>query len=330
MAYRKKYTMITAVIMALVTMTACQYKELDDYQYDNGLTIHIDNSRVGSSPEEYRVAFYDRQGSSNPILYDIANHDRVTLPIGRYDMTLWNKDTPHVLTKGYNNRETAFATTQLYSTTEAYYNPYLLVDSLFNQEVMDYPDYMIHGSLNNISVENGSDESVTVRTDSMMVALDITIQGIKGLSIVKRCKGALNNVAGARTLYDRSQVTRATASQGNTQDSVTVVFNCDVNMNDSTVQARFNVFNLFPGDSPETLQHRIALMFWTDYGNVYFVEDITDEIARAAKYDGSVMKVNIVLPPFNVDLREILDMEKSGFSTDVTGWGEGHSEDIKL
>ena len=59
MAYRKKYTMITAVIMGLVTMTACQYKELDDYQYDNGLTIHIDNSRVGSSPEEYRAQLED-------------------------------------------------------------------------------------------------------------------------------------------------------------------------------------------------------------------------------------------------------------------------------
>lgn len=325
----KRY--IIAIVAAVtVMMTACQYKDLDDYQYDNGLIIDIDNSRVGSSPTEYRVAFYNRQGSSSPILFDIANHERVTLPLGSYDVTLWNKDAPHVVTRGYDNRETAYATTALYATANEYYNPYYLVDSLFKQDVMDYPDYMVHGSVNNVMVGVGTDKSVVVRTDSMMVAIDITIQGIKGLSIVKKCKGALNNVAGARTLYDRSQITRASAAQGNTQDSVTVVFDCNVNQQDSIIQARFNVFSLFPGDTPEKLQHRIALMFWTDYGNVYFIEDVTDEIARAAQYNNSVAKVNIVLPPFDVDLRELLDMETSGFSTDVTGWGDGHNIDMSL
>jgi len=306
---------LTACMTALVMLSSCEYRDINDVGVleKSDFILDFAHDRVDSIPMEYRVAFYpaDNQTRENItmgyMLFDLLNKpSTLSLPVGTYRVTAWNHDTEHVLTKGYGNREEVVATTNQYRSRGLYDTP-RVIDSLYNgQLILDYPDYMVHANVEQFILKSGGEiQRLTLHPDSMVVSVDVNIGGIRGLGNVTEARGCINNVPGTRYI----------AKDNVTADSAVVIFDCKVIPEESRVTAHFHLFGLEPTDFPN-LEHKIILFFWLQNGRVYIPLDVTNLI-RKALFGGTKVKINI--DDLNIDLRDFVTPE-SGYDVSVEGW----------
>lgn len=310
---RKPFNILSgkAAVLTLLAavLTACEYKELDDYTANPTcqLQVEFDWSKVDSIPTWMRLGFYpySEDGVTRGYeLYDISSEgDIVNIYPGVYNITTWNSDANHVYTSGYSSRENINATTGKYSTHGNYLMPPVL-DSIFEgQRVLDYPDYMVHANMLTVEVQPVRNQKVTLTPDSMVVTVDMQLNGIKGLEYCKSIRGALNNVAGRRYM----------AFDNKTEETVAIMFDAGVK-DDSTVVARFWVFGIEPTGA-DSLQHQVVMFFWMQSGQVFVPIDITNTLSDVDKDDKYIF---INSPDLGIDLRDYLP--QGGWQIDVDGW----------
>ena len=295
-----------ALVVTALAMTACEYKELIDGQEpDNRVPVDIsfDWQNVDSIPSRMQVMFY-RSNESGYQRCDVGNGtSRIYITPGEYNITAWNNDGSHVYFNGYSRQEEINATTPVFNPQSGL-GILQLLDSLYpGQKVLDYPDYMVHGNLLGVKVENSNPQKIVVTPDSMVVTVDVNIGGIAGLEMVRQVKGVIGNVAGRRYMAYENRIT----------DPSTVIFAARSNAADSTVTAHFWVFGLEP-EELEGSEHKATLFFWTTGGNVFIEIDISDLIRKVGK-DANILSIDI--PDLDIDLRDYIH---NGWDLNIDDW----------
>ena len=302
---------LAALAVMATVLASCEYQRLDEEtaMQRTPFTVEFDHSLVESIPSEYRVAFYpdDEQTRENVtagyMVYDMttASHE-LTMPAGIYRITAWNHDTEHTQTYGYGVRNDSYATT----SRSAYELPHI-IDSIYaHQTVLDYPDYMTHANVERfVLIPHVPDQVLTLQPDSMVIAVNMTIGGVHGLSEVIETRGSIDNVPARRYLaYDNI-----------TADTTVVIFECNVTPETNTVTAHFHLFGLEPTDLTG-LNHSIILYFWMNGGRVYLPIDITELVARARQ---DSKRFDISIKDLNIDLREYI-APGNGYDVTVDDW----------
>lgn len=315
----KNMAMVAVTALAL---TACEYKELGEPENLRNMkqfTVNYQWDNVDSIPGSMRIAFYPKDCTMNMqgyTFFDISNGtSELELPVGEYRVVSWNNDIEHVITDGYAQQTTIYATTGNYSPHGNVNIPKVL-DSLYNgQRVLDYPDYMVHANqLDFILEENNQKQVLTLTPDSMVVGVEIRLHGIAGLEWCLKCRGAINNIAAKRLI----------AYSNLTQELATIMFDATWNAADSTVTAKFWIFGIEPSDR-QGLQHKVVLFFWLDGGQVYLPLDVTNSMEGHRKDETYIL---IESPDLDIDLRNYIKNGGTGMVVDADDWKEG--ENISL
>ncbi len=305
----------TAVLLATTAMaTGCEYKDLGEAgEYTREvfpLTVAFDWSKVDSVPESMRVAFYPHDGNITNrgyTFFDILNRDTVVqIPAGIYDIVAWNNDCEHVQMGGYSAVKSIYGTTLSYSPHGDYIMPQVL-DSIFEgQEVLDYPDYMVHATKIPFEVaQDGTTKQITLQPDSMVATIDVILRKVKSLDKCKAIRGAINNVAGKRFMAWDNKTERTTG----------VVFDAKWDSNEDCVQARFWLFGIHPAEE-NNLQHKLVMFFWLNGGRAYLPLDITGILK---KYTKDNKHITIDIQDLNVDLKDYIK-QAGGFDIGVDDW----------
>lgn len=311
------YITLLTTISVLSALTSCEYKELEEPDRRTDVTLSMDFSSVDSIPNSVRVSFYPigNEITYTPSYFDLPKsiwtnvsgntwQAQVKIPQGYYDVVAWNNDTEHVITDGINNQMTLTATTPEYSSRGSF-NTHEILDSIYNgQKVLDYPDYMVHAISTDNEITTEYNE-VKLKQDSMVISVQLRINGIAGLSTVKQVRGTINNVAGKRYV----------AYPNKTEENVAVIFDCNCNAQDSVVYANFYLFGLEPTETTKT-SHKMVLFFWLDEAKIYLPIDITKYINQYSKED---KRINLTTPPLNIDLRDYFT-SKNTFDVNVETW----------
>lgn len=301
-----------AVALAALTLSACQYKELEDesqWARRPAVTVGFEWDAVDSIPKGMRVAFYpvrDGEYSQGYMLYDLLNRDSVIrIAAGTYDVTAWNNDCQHVLTAGYSSRPEVNATTLAYSSYGLYMMESIL-DSIYNgQRLLDYPDYMVHANRTQVQIlQDVPNQKVVLRPDSMVVTIDVHLGGIRGLENCKSIRGAINNMRGRRYM----------AFDNYTEESVAIAFEAFPCVEDSAVNARFWVFGIEPAALGQDIR-TLVTFFWMRGGRVFLPLDVTDSFVGIKEDDRHVV---IDLPDLDIDLNEYV--KKQGLNVEVDDW----------
>ena len=298
---------IMMLALSMLYLYACEYKELEE---DNigVLSLTLVYDKVDSVPATFRVVFYPEDATTQAkimqgySLYDMGNDKKdFYLPAGQYHMVAWNIDTEHVFFSGYGNRNTLVAATSEIQTAEEDFIH--VVDSIYEgQRICQYPDYMLHAATD-VTILEGTQQSVSLGLDSMVVTIKYKMTGIKGLEACQQIMGAINNVEGKRYIDDEYR----------TEDKVTVLFNSQWDADNHTVYGEFYVFGLSPMDEKK---HVMTFFFYTEKGGVFIPIDVTEQV-NINEEDGKV--IHIDFPDMGIDIRDYLS-KKSIFDVEVNEW----------
>lgn len=302
-------------IATLLTLSSCEYKDLYEDGYNNvaSLKIDFDFSGVDSIPTQFRVALYPADETTQEnmtqgyTLYDVPNH-KTTLqkvPVGLFHITAWNNDIEHAIPNGYGSQNTLNVYTPPYATTERHGIPDVIDSLYWGQVLYDYPDYMVHANRKNVMVIKDEEQTVTLKVDSMVVAIDFRIRKIAGLEAVELVKGALNNVAWRRYM----------AFDNLTEDTITVMFDCSCSPADSTVYGRIHVFGIEPSEL-EKLNHKMTLFFWLANGKVFVPLDVTKAFALTRK---NQKRMTIEIDNLDINLKDLIGTRNT-FEVKVNQW----------
>lgn len=321
------YNLLATAAVA-TALCACEYKDLEDDIILETYPVTVDFSweHVDSIPQSYRLAVYPADKSTyinkeRRALFDIYNtRHTIYLPMGKYNMVAWNNDGEHVITEGYDQQRTLRATTQLLRDD---YLPRVLDSLNVNADVRDYPDYLTHHvaeGFNVIRTEDGDSNIVVLHPDSMVIRVDVRVNGIGGLTWINQARGIMTDVAATRYLsFDRL-----------TEDTCAVLFDCEWKERDSLVYASFFIFdkldnlNRVPDFGQEPQQY-MYLFFWLDQGNVYLPINISRYLAARKEEDRLIV---IDIPSLGIDLRNFLSSD-SGFLITIDEW-EGENIDVPI
>lgn len=299
------------ILMLVIVLSGCEYKDIDVISVPQKypVKIHFDWSNVDSIPSLMRIGLYpmsDTMSTGSYTWLEVGNGDTVVyVPEGDWRVTVWNRDVTHIEYNHLGWRDSLNVTaTNTFTNFNSRFLTQIL-DSLFPGNVFkNYPDYMVHDNSEFVSIQpNVNNQVINVCPDSMVMTINITAHGIKGLDMVKLTKGALTNVAGKRYIAYKNKV----------REPVTVIFDAKANPNDSTVTASFWVFGLQP-EEMRRIDHHAALFFWTARGQTFVNMDITDSIHKALEEDSKV-NIDIFL---DIDLRDLLPL--TGFDVEIDEW----------
>lgn len=308
--------MAVTIMVGTTVLSSCEYKDLGDFPVSEKIRVglHFDWKNVDSIPKSMRVVFYPENYETYArgyTFYDVLNRDTtIQITTGTYDVTAWNRDTEYVITGGYSRKNTAFSTTGEYSPHGSVAIPHVL-DSIYGgQKVLDYPDYMVHGNLTDCELK--SDTTITVTPDSMVVTVEVRLNGIRSLELVRNIRGAINNVAGRRYMaYDNL-----------TDNLVAVMYDGKRSIENNRIVAKFWVFGIEPTDESK-IRHKVVFFIWLDNGQVYIPVDVTEAVARYSKDDKYIL---IETKDLDIDLAEY--MKAGGMSVNAEDWD--NTEEIHI
>lgn len=311
----------SAIMVTAVALYSCEYKDLDEDIIQETYPVSVDFAWdcVDSIPKSFRLVVYPADKSTyinkeRRAVFDVYNKKHtIHLPVGHYNMVAWNNDGEHVITAGYDEQKTLYATTQVLASEETFMPK--VVDSLkVCRDIRDYPDYLTHYVAEDFSVnrtENGDSNIVMLHPDSMVIRVDVKVNGIGGLTWIKQAKGLINDVAAKKYLsYDKL-----------TEDTCAVMFDCEWTEKDSIVYATFYIFDKLDNlnkvnDYSNERQQYMYLFFWLDNGNVYIPLNISRFLATR-KDDDKLIVIDI--PSLGIDLRNYIS-SGSGFFISIDEW----------
>lgn len=302
---------ILAVAIASLVIAGCDYKDLGEVEEVKkdmmNVTLSFKWNAVDSIPSRMRVAFYPEKYPRGYTFFDVLNRDTVIqVPAGTYNIVAWNKDILYARTNGYTSHNTIYATTGPASPHGNYQIPVVL-DSLFpGMQVLDYPDYMVHGYEMGKEIIKEQENRVIISPDSMVVTVDVKLHGIAGLEYCNSIRGCINNLAGKRYVsFDNL-----------TEDRVAMMYDANFSSADSTVTAYFWIFGLHPTDT-HVSEHKMVMFFWLKGVKVYIPIDITKACAAYTNEDKHIL---IESPDLKIDLKEYIHQVGGGFDVSVDGW----------
>lgn len=297
---RLKNVVKNGLVLAAATsvLYACEYKKLEEVSYKpNSILLDFSWEHLDSIPASFRVVFYPediqtaRSITKGYIVYDVYNTMSVlsNIPEGKYRVTAWNTDLEHTYVEGMTTRNSMAAITTPYASDNGL-NINVLDSLNFGRKVMNTSDYLVHANEEMVTVYKGEKQPLTLHPDSMIVAVDCRVRGIKGLNVAKQISATLNNVAKRRYV----------AFDNLTNDTTAVMFNCKINHTDSIVYSHFNIFDIEPNGIRK--EHKLTLFFWLEGKNIFIPIDVTNHIQ--VLNEGRLVVIDV--PDLGIDLREYI------------------------
>lgn len=190
------FMFVMLVIMSTI-ITACQYKEFDEYDGTLPVKVVVDYNRSGCErvPQITRVVFYPGDGQGNPFLYDIRDSSTVNLPIGMFQIFAYNNTSEINRTRGMSD----MAASPVIYTDKADYRGIYQKDSLDNTEYYDYPDttytsWESASILGNVQIVSPDDNQIVLPMRRVTRKVFIEVRGIRNASFVHGVRMSLSGI----------------------------------------------------------------------------------------------------------------------------------------
>lgn len=190
------FMFVMLVIMSTI-ITACQYKEFDEYDGTLPVKVVVDYNRSGCErvPQITRVVFYPGDGQGNPFLYDIRDSSTVNLPIGMFQIFAYNNTSEINRTRGMSD----MAASPVIYTDKADYRGIYQKDSIDYTDYYDYPDVTytswetatLSGNAQNASPD---DNRIVLQMERITRQVNIEVRGIRNASFVKGVRMSLSGI----------------------------------------------------------------------------------------------------------------------------------------
>ncbi len=319
MNWIKKCMMPLMAGFTLITMSSCEYKDLEELNFDTeSIIVDFSWEKTDSVPSCFRVVLCPADNGTrlktrqDCLTFDIYNTAAVlnNVPCGNYFVTAYNTDTQKNLVK--NNHSLYSMISTLTDDDVRKTIPYNVIDSIYDgQRIYDTPDFMMHHTAEKFTVRSGMQNLLTLVPDSMVTTVRLKIYGIKGLQYARQIVGTVNNASAQRWI----------AEDNKTDEASVVMFEC--HYNDETIYSDFYVYGLFP-DHQKNLPHKLTLFFWLDGQNIYIPLDISDQIEQ---YDEGDRIIDLNITDINLNLKEKI-VGKGMFDIHVSEWSDSEENII--
>lgn len=308
---RKVY--IIVLVAVTMILSGCRRHKYYDLEHTYGsLQIVFDWDGYIDIPPGMNLMFYpltdtDDDVEARPILQQLQyDGGKVSLPIGKYDVLVYNDYTYNILYRGMDN----------FMTAEAYLNGYdRLPLSRTNVSVRSFtePDIFYVAQIRGLEV-NGCEQKVIVRPELKTLKLFVHV-GVDGMQYVSQADGSITGAASNVML-----------STGLTSDIVAGkrVFGFSINK-----EELYGETKMFLCNAPLTERYELELAFLLRNNSVSvgkFKYDVSSQIID------QLHKNNGKLPPEGIHIYigdvQVDKVSGDGFDAVVDSWG--NEVDIEL
>ena len=301
--------MLVAVMMVL--FGSCRRHAYHELEYSYGsLRVAFDWEGYVDIPPGMNLVFYPldaADGDGAPIMHQLQyDGGRVSLPVGRYNVLVYNDYIYNIHYRGM----------ECFATAEAYLDPYsrlpLSRSTPIVQSVAE-PDVFYVAQIMELTV-SGKEQTVTVRPELKTLKLFVHV-GIDGIQYVSQADGSVTGAASNVML-----------STGQTSDVVPGkrIFSFSVGGGGLYAETR-----TFLCASPMNVSYELELAFLLRNNSVSmgkFKYDVTSQIVdRLREHNGEIPPEGIHIYIDNVKVDEV---SGDGFDAVVDSWG--NEVDIEL
>lgn len=338
----RKVLDILGVLLLLITMSACEHKDLcythsehahkyhinviADYRYDweeyyggpkwseNWPDNYIDYDDLRpEKPDGIRIVNNNSQGLSDR--HNIsADGGVVNLFAGYNDVLFYNNDTEYIMFSQTDKVATTRATTRMLSRASYMGNTY----ANEGEDTMTPPDMLFANYYEGLHVKKLAEPAdIAVTLQPLVFTYKVRYEFEDGLEYVALARGALSGMARSVLLYDGST----------SEEAATILY--DGEITDYGVRAVFNSFGVpgypnknYPTRGDLEAKHALNLEVLMRNGSMITLEfDVTDQV-QSQPHGGVIVVDGIVI-------KEEDGTQGSGsFDVDVNDWGP--YEDIYL
>ncbi len=310
---RKVYYIIVLVAVAMA-LTGCRRHKYYDLEQSYGtLRVVFNWDGYIDIPPGMNLVFYpsvdncDGDVVSSPILQQLQyDGGKISLPVGKYDVVVYNDYTYNILYRGMDN----------FMTAEAYLNGYdRLPLSRTNASVRSFtePDLFYVAQIRDLVV-SGHEQTVEIRPELKTLKLFVHV-GVDGVQYVSQADGSITGAASNVML-----------STGYTSDAVAGkrIFGFSISSKELYGETRMFVCN-----SPMTEYYELELAFLLRNNSVSmgkFKYDVSSQITDRLREN------NGKLPPEGIHVYingvKVDEVSGDGFDAVVDTWGK--EVDIEL
>ena len=312
-----RYIILTIIFLLLYGCHRHPYYDMEDYT-GGVLTVNFDWEGYIDIPPGMNLYFYpivdsdskDYDYSGNPIHHQLQyDGGTVSLPVGRYNVVIFNDYTYNILYRGMDN----------YLSAEAYldfYNRQPLASRSYSSINVAEPDIYYVTQIENLIISpNDGDRTITVRPILKTLKLFVHAK-ITGQQYISKADCGINSAAGGIIL----------ATGNSKEDECNRLF--PVSINSDGLYGNTKMFLL---DNPMARTYEIEFAFLLRNNTIAmgkFKRNVTNQIVNGLSLNGG----NI--PPEGIhvytDDIEIDAVSKSGgFDASIDGWGDEINIDLQ-
>ena len=306
------YRYIIAIIVPFLLL-GCQrhhYYDLEDY-IGGVLTVKFDWDGYTDIPPGMNLYFYpivdsdtkDYEYSGVPIHHQLQyDGGTVSLPVGRYNVVIFNDYTYNILYRGMDN----------YFSAEAYldfYNRQPLASRSYSSINVSEPDIYYVAQIENLQISpNDGDRTITVRPILKTLKLFIHAK-VKGQQYISKADCGINSASGGIIL----------SSGDSREEECNRLF--PVSINNEGLYGNTNMFLL---NDPQSRMYEIEFAFLLRNNTVSmgkFKYDVTSQIVEALNLnDGNIPPEGIYVYVDGIEIDEV--STSGGFDASIDGWGD--------
>lgn len=306
---------IIALIAVVIMLTGCRRHKYYDLEQSYG-TLHIKFDWEGYTdiPPGMNLVFYPSEdygegenGASGPILQQLQyDGGKVSLPVGKYDVAIYNDYTYNIQYRGMDH----------FLTAEAYLNGYdRLPLSRTNNSVRSYaePDIFYVSQIRQLEV-TGHEQTIVVRPELKTLKLFVHI-GVDGVQYVSQADGSITGAA-SNVILSTGMTSDETASKR--------IFGFSISNKELYGETK-----MFLCNNPLTEKYELELAFLLRNNTVSvgkFKYDVSSQITPRLRENNSKVPpegIHIYIEGVKVD-----EVSGDGFDAVVDSWG--NEVDIEL
>lgn len=310
---RRKIYLMLLLTIAVVLLGSCRRHAYHDLEYSHGtLRVVFDWEGYIDIPPGMNLIFYPLDDSNNecadaPITHQVQyDGGKVSLPVGRYNVLIYNDYTYNIYYRGMD----------CFHTAEAYLEPYsrlpLSRSTPIVQSVAE-PDVFYVAHIMELTV-SGKEQTVKVRPILKTLKLFVHVS-INGIQYVSQADGSVTGAA--------SNIMLATGQTSNLTPSKRIF---SFSVGDSGLYTETRTFLC---DNPMEVNYELELAFLLRNNSVSmgkFKYDVSHQIIeRLREHNGEIPPEGIHIYIDNVKVDEV---SGDGFDAVVDSWG--NEVDIEL
>ena len=332
---------LPAILLCLLLFTSCKHKDLL-YEDNSLIEVHLNFNYdvTAHSPEAMRVFFYPSETNAQPFKFDVSGTGGyIRLPQGTYNVLAYNVDTENVIEVESDYWDTFMLTTpgedvEEEEVTNEESSTRMIFRTVLGNKLPkgeheatfryhDAPEwtcvaraYQVEVPLKkeheDVSTDNTNKNAIlTLTPEPVVYTVNVTINGVEGLSRVATARGTLSGVSAG--MYP--------GLGHSSSEACFVLFNTRVSQANGVITGQFYVWDPRPFGDEDTHQY-LNVYIWANSGNFYVSADITEQIKEAAKVGKTDATIDLSLTT-EMDLTQGATGD-SGFEPSVNNWEQVH------